>query len=319
MIEAGDLTFRCMGTDVRVIVEAAGADEAIADTRAFLEDFDRRLSRFRAGSELSALNADPRACVPASELLRGLVRAAVWAAQRTGGLVDPTLLEPIERAGYASSREGVAPEPLGPALAAAPRRRAAAADPAAPWRLIEVDDRTGTITRPPGLRLDSGGIGKGLAADVAAVRLRGAERFVVDCGGDIAVGGTIPRPRVIEIAHPLTGESAETVNVARGGVATSGIDARVWRHGDAYAHHLLDPSTGAPAWTGLIAATALAPTALEAETLAKAALLSGPEDGRAWLATHGGLLFGEDGGVERVGSLPAAGRRLSVRIPEVAA
>ena len=43
--------------------------------------------------------------------------------------------------------------------------------------------------------------------------------------------------------------------------------------------------------------TALAPTALEAETLAKAALLSGPRAGAALLAEHGGVLVHDDGDV----------------------
>ena len=82
--------------------------------------------------------------------------------------------------------------------------------------------------------------------------------------------------------HPLTGAVAHTFRVRAGGVATSGIDARLWeRDGGDFAHHLIDPATGTPAWTGLIAATALAPTALEAEALAKAALLSGPAAGAA--------------------------------------
>ena len=63
-----------------------------------------------------------------------------------------------------------------------------------------------------------------------------------------------------------------------------GIDRRLWRAPDGSPrHHLLDPSTQQPAWTGLIAATALAPTALEADTLAKAALLSGPDGAARWL------------------------------------
>ena len=36
---------------------------------------------------------------------------------------------------------------------------------------------------------DTGGTGKGLCADAVAHRLAGYTRFVVDCGGDIAVGG----------------------------------------------------------------------------------------------------------------------------------
>jgi thiamine biosynthesis lipoprotein len=78
-----------------------------------------------------------------------------------------------------------------------------------------------------------------------------------------------------------------------GGVATSGIDRRCWEGG----HHLLDPSTGRPAYTGLVGATALAPTAVEAEARAKAAVLSGPEGGRDWLTEHGGFLFLESGEV----------------------
>ena len=37
--------------------------------------------------------------------------------------------------------------------------------------------------------LDTGGTGKGLCADAVAYRLGGYSRFLVDCGGDIAIGG----------------------------------------------------------------------------------------------------------------------------------
>jgi FAD:protein FMN transferase len=92
--------------------------------------------------------------------------------------------------------------------------------------------------------------------------------------------------------------------VPAGGVATSGLDVRVWRRPDGrFAHHMLDPETGAPAWTGLVGATAIAPTAVEAETLSKAALLSGPEGARSLLSERGGLLVHDGGEVEGVGGL----------------
>jgi thiamine biosynthesis lipoprotein len=78
-------------------------------------------------------------------------------------------------------------------------------------------------------------------------------------------------------------------------VATSGIGRRSWIGPDGLrAHHLLDPSTGRPAHTGVVQATALAPTAADAEVRAKAALLSGREGAREWLA-HGGVLVFDDG------------------------
>jgi FAD:protein FMN transferase len=64
---------------------------------------------------------------------------------------------------------------------------------------------------------------------------------------------------------------------------------------------LLDPSTGTPAWTGLIGATALGPSALEAETLSKMALWLGPEGSREVLLEHGGVIVHDDGEAELIG------------------
>ncbi len=304
-----DLTFRSMGSDVRLIVEPALAPSGLSAAaaaereRLFVEDFAARLSRFREDSELSVLNEDPRFEVPASKLLRAAVAAGLWAAERTGGLVDPTLVAEIEAVGYERSLERAAPASLAEALAAAPPRRPAAPSPSAHWRRVTVDEGRGIVRRPPGVKLDTGGTGKGLAADAVARRLGAHRRFVVDCGGDIAVGGpgALFDPVAVEIEHPLTGETIGSVALASGGIATSGLNIRIWRREDGtYAHHLLDPSTGAPAWTGLIGATALAPSALEAETLAKLALLSGPAGARRALSAHGGLIVHDDGDVEWV-------------------
>jgi len=289
-----ELTFASMGTTVRLLADAPleAVRDGIERLAARLTRFTQPTSSARTGdpaSELSVLNADPRAVVPASPLLRHAVAAALLGARRTGGLADPTLLGALEDAGYATSRVGVEPASLRDALRAAPARRPAA--PGARWREVRVDHANGTIARPPGVRLDLGGSAKGLAADWAAQKLAGS--FAVDCGGDVRLGG----------AHDVQVRGTdETLRVTGGAVATSGLDRRVWQRADgSYAHHLLDPSTGAPAWTGLTAATALAPTALEAEALAKAALLSGPERARAVLAAYGGVLVHDSGRVERVG------------------
>jgi thiamine biosynthesis lipoprotein len=267
-------------------------------------------------SELCALNADPRQRVPASGLLRTAVRAGLAAAEQSEGLVDPTLVGEIESAGYVASRAGVPGEPLAAALAGAPPRRPARPNPASRWRRIEVDDEAGTITRPPGVRFDTGGTGKGLAADLIAGRLRGYSRFVVDCGGDIRIGGpnALVWPYEVFVEHPLSGERAFVLKLGTGAVATSGLNVRIWRDGEGrFAHHLLDPASGEPAWTGLIGATALGDTAVEAETAAKAALLSGPDGARAVLAERGGLIVHDGGRIETVGPLSAVPR---IRMPE---
>jgi FAD:protein FMN transferase len=304
-----DYTFEAMGSEIRLLIERpllAGAPaplEAADRARAFVLEFGARLSRFSPDSDLSALNRDPHAVVAAPPLLRAAVRAGVWAAQRSGGLVDPTLVRPLEASGYAHSLIGAPPASLAEALRHAPPRRPARPDPHAGWQEIRIDDDSRTVTRPPGVMFDTGGTGKGLCADAVALRLGGYTRFVVDCGGDIAVGGVGAqmRPYCVEIEHPLTGMSVGAVDVARGGVATSGLNVRIWRRAGGFAHHLLDPSTGLPAWTGLLGATALGGTALEAETLSKMALLSGPDGARRVLAPLGGVIVHDDGAVEAIG------------------
>jgi thiamine biosynthesis lipoprotein len=257
-----------------------------------------------------ALNADLRSEVPTSPLVRTAVAAGLWAAERTGGLVDPTLVPALERAGYARSRERATPAPLRVALDHAPPRRPARPDADAAWRKVAIDQAAGTVTRPLGLKIDTGGTGKGLAADAVARRLAGYTRFAIDCGGDIAVGGAGAKasPYLIDVQHPLSGEVVHRIPIGQGGIATSGIDVRVWRRADgSFAHHLIDPSTGEPAWTGLVSATVAAPSALEAETYAKQALLLGPAGAPEVLArAGGGVLVHDSGDVQIVA--PASAR-----------
>src|SRR3954447_20184112 len=182
-----DLAFPSMGGEARVRLESRSLDASALErlaqaTRARIDAIEAGLSRFRPGSELNALNADPRAAVPVSSLLRETVAAARWAAERSDGLVDATLLGELERHGYQASwdparradvDEALAapppPPPAGPpprrGPAPPPRRRAG---PAA-WRVadrLRIDEH-GRVARPPGVRLDPGGLAKGIAADLA--------------------------------------------------------------------------------------------------------------------------------------------------------
>jgi thiamine biosynthesis lipoprotein len=302
-----------------VVVAGTGpsgdAAAAVAAAKRSLLDWHERFTRFTPTSELSRLNADPRAEVPVSALLGRLVEASREAAERTGGLVDATLLDDLEDAGYRSDLG--APVPLALALLLAPRRRPAGASRAAHWREIEYDRSTGTVRRPSGVTIDSGGLAKGLFADVLAHALAGHEAFGVDCAGDLRLGGTAGLVREIAVASPLGRGTLHTFALAGGGVATSGIGRRSWLNASgAPAHHLLDPATGQPAFTGVIQATALAPTALEAEIRAKAALLSGPDRARAWLP-DGGVVVLDDGSfevIEEPGAdyvAPGAGRAVA--------
>jgi thiamine biosynthesis lipoprotein len=295
-LEENRRSFPCFGGRCTVIVADADRPADAAGAAAMSEQallaWHRRFSRFTPDSELSRLNRDPNATVAASPLMRRIVAAALTAARDTGGLVDFTLADEIERAGYAAHMDRGGTE-LRAALEGAPARVPASPHPAARWRQVTVDQQAGTVTRPPGLRIDVGGIAKGVFADELAGMLDGFDAYVIDCAG----AGLV---RPVHIESPFGEERLGMFALAAGAVATSGIGRRSWMApGGQPAHHLLDPHTGTPVFTGIVQASALAPTATRAEVLAKTAILSGPSRAAEWLC-HGGLFVGDDGGYERL-------------------
>lgn len=281
-----------------LVIERGGqartrAEHAISDARALLGDVSDALTRFEPASDLCALNADPRTVVPVSTLVARFVDSAIWAAWRSRGLVDAALLDELENSGYETS---MPPSPrLGVRAVRAGPRAPARARARSPWPAIICDRRRGTVGRPRGIRLDSGGIAKGMAADMVAERLSDQPPFAVDCAGDIRIGGTAGFPRRVVIEDPFDGGVLTALEIRAGGVATSGTLRRCWTSPNGNrAHHLIDPAIGRCAYTGVVQVTAIAPSALEAEVRAKAALLAGPQAARRWLH-DGGVVVLESG------------------------
>jgi FAD:protein FMN transferase len=296
-------TFACFGSTVTVIVSGAGPAGTPAAAATIVKrrmlDWHAQFSRFEPSSELSLLNADPRETVPVSPVMGRLIEAILAAARDSGGLVDGTLVGEIEAAGYGEDFTG-ASVPLAHALELAPPRVPGRPSPRAAWQQVVVDRDAGTVTRPVGVRFDSGGIAKGMFGDILFGALDRHQSFVLDCAGDLRLGGAAALARPVRVASPFDGSIVHTFSLSDGAVATSGIGKRSWLDGDGRpAHHLLDPATGSPAYTGIVQVTAIAPTGVEAEMLTKAALLSGPSEAGKWLR-HGGLLVRDDANVELV-------------------
>ena len=225
---------RCLdifGTDVRIIA-GPGGGEAVGIAETLLRSLQPLLTRFDPSSELSRMNADAAATVAVSPLLAQVVQAAAIARARSDGLVDATVLPELERAGYAASRRGGEPADLREALAAAPPRRAASAAAHSTRRAFAATSAPPSVCRPPGVRLDLGGIAKGYAADLAGAQLSGLDSWVVDCGGDMRIGGTLGVPREVSVADPFGGKDVAAFEITDAAVATSGIARRIWRTAD---------------------------------------------------------------------------------------
>jgi thiamine biosynthesis lipoprotein len=291
-----DAGFDAMGTRVRVVCQSSVLPTALKLVRELFDQWERELSRFRPDSGLSRLNQGGGMPVVVSSLLFRVVQEALAASAATDGTFDPTLGQRLADLGYDRP------------FAELPRLQAPKALPlygGGRWRDVRLDAEHLTVTLPPGVALDLGGIAKGLAVDAAVERLRdaGVSWALVDAGGDLRVLGTPPGEpgwsvRVEGVLH------GGIVTLLDGALATSGIGKRTWLQGRERRHHLLDPATGQPARRGLVQVTVAAPRAVEADVAAKVALIRGLPAGVQFLSDHGWpALWIEDTG--HIGTTPA--------------
>ncbi len=297
-----DLEFHAMGSRMLVAVDTPAAAERLDQVPEWFRTWEASLTRFRAESELSALNRAAGEPFHVSAVLWDALQAALEAARISGGLVVPTIAPWLEAAGYDRSFEAVLDlQASSAALLAAPVRMRTK---------ISLDAKHRRVTLAEGCRLDLGGTAKGWAADRAMRRLRPLGPCLVDAGGDIAVQGPRADGRgwPVGIGDPFhPGESIGLLCLTQGGVATSGRDFHRWMRQDIWQHHIIDPRAGLPASTDVITATVVARNTVEAEAAAKVAVILGSEAALDWLddrASLAGLLVLEDGSIRRSRRLP---------------
>ena len=284
------LPFRAMGCQMLAILEqdSEPVSSILNQVPEWFEEWEQTLSRFRYNSELSRLNRTADQPVTVSQTLWDVFQASLLADQATGGLVTPTVLDAIVMAGYDRPFDELLANTGYPA-------RQGYIDlwtEIHPLSMVIYDEESRSICLPPGIRLDFGGVAKGLAAQQAVELLKTSGPALMNAGGDIAISD----PRVngdswlIGISNPFeSGEDLVTLHLHGGGVATSGKDRRRWMQGTFLNHHIIDPHTGLPAVTDVLTATVVAPTVMEAEVTAKAVLILGSEVGMEWLEADSGL------------------------------
>ena len=259
-----ELRLEALGTSCHLLA-ASGSRQELAEAADWIRALGDRLTRFSRDSELSRFNAAAGVWTAVSGELEALLRAALWAFEASGGLVHVGVLEAVVAAGYGRPlREGPTPVSL------------TAPPPPLP-EVLEV--RPGRARVAGGAGIDLGGLAKGWMADRLAERLGGS--CLVNLGGDLFARGDGPG----DAGWPV-GFGGRTVLLRDLGAATSSVRRRHWLDGGRNLHHLIDPRTGQPAETGVEEVSVIAPSGLEAEVLAKTALLLGRNAEPAYLAGH---------------------------------
>lgn len=267
-----------MGTPVTLTVlhpDGALAGALVDDAFQEMERLEGLLSRHRPDTPLSRLNREGVLREVPGELEQVLGEALRW-AERSGGAFDPTVAPLLEL--YRRHTGG----PTIPA----PREIAGARE-LVDFRAVR-RDASGITFLLPGMSLTLDGIAKGFVVDrvVGVLVAGGAERVLVDAGGDMASsGGAAPGspPWTVALQHPRDpGAMLGEVQLRGTAVASSGDYVQRFSP-DGALHHILDPRTGvSPRESAGV--TVLASTAMEADVLSTTAFVLGPQAGTAFLS-----------------------------------
>ena len=268
-----------MGTLVRIALYAEGEERAKAAFRAAFEriaELDAALSDYQPESELNRVcrAAVGKPVTVSGDLFR-VLSASEQLSEESGGAFDVTL-GPVIRLWRQARREQRLPSPE--ALRDAEERSG--------YRMLHLDAATQSVLMDrSGMQLDLGAIGKGYAADAALAVLakQGITRALVAASGDLAFGDPPPGRRGWRIAiDSLEGANglARVLELSNAAVSTSGGGEQHAEIGGRRYSHIVDPATG----TGLtkaIAVTVVAGRGIEADSLATAVSVLGPERGMA--------------------------------------
>ena len=267
-------TAPAMGSTAELLID--GPPSLMPHAIARLDELEQVWSRFRPDSELNRLHEQSSRWVHVSHELFTAFRWCQRLHAETDGRFDPTVRGALEQWGYDRTFRDIDT-----------RRTAPTTCPAPGLAGLELRRQDEAVRLAPGMRIDLGGIGKGLAADLLSAELlsHGAVGAYVCLGGDIAVAGIPPDEGWdVPLVHPATDQELATHVVHRGALVMSTVCQRRWRLADGTeAHHLIDPASGAPCTSDLLAVAVAAASAARAEGLAKAALIAGTERGAALL------------------------------------
>ncbi|MHC4755661.1 MAG: FAD:protein FMN transferase [Planctomycetota bacterium] len=272
-----------MGTLARVVAIAADEKTARQSIRAAFEQLelvDDLMSTYKADSQISILNREAyERAVEINEPLFEVLQKSIFYSQKTNGAFDITV-GPVIDLYKKSQRDQVVPT----------AEEIAEASIKVGYEKLQLDEQARTVKfTVEGMRLDLGGIAKGYAIDkaVEAMQDSGVEGGMVDVGGDIRCFGAGPRDNgywKIGLQNPkdtsqlMGGEIVLKLKLTDSAVTTSGDYRRFTMIGDKKISHIIDRNT-ASGVKGLSSVTIIAEMAVDADALATAVSVMGPEKG----------------------------------------
>lgn len=264
---------------VTLYTDEATAEPILTECRSILSSLDRLWSRTKAESDVSVFNEASLGEVTADPRTVALLQTALDVAAKTDGAFDVTVA-PLMALWRKCEEEGRLPTENEMILARASVGSAA----------LTLSD--GILCKTNGnSMIDLGGIGKGAAisAVLSYVASTGVRGGLISFGSNVAVIGEKPNGADYRIAlkDPKNPEAYACTLTLTGGeiLSVSGDYERFYEiNGERY-HHILDPSSGYPARSGLSSVAVVCRDGALADALSTAILVMGEERARALYAS----------------------------------
>ena len=300
------LSGRSMGTtwDVKVASRGLRGDAVrglAATIQARLDHVESLMSTYDPDSELMRFNRQASTePFPASPETLAVFAAAREVSRLSSGAFDVTVKPLVEAWGFgAASRDD---DPPSDAEIQSLRERVG-------WDRIAVDPPAGTLRKTRAdVEADLSAIAKGFGVDEVADALAGLgyENYLVEVGGELRARGRrldgLHWRVAIERPDATTRAIQEVIELRDQAMATSGDYRNYYERDGVRLSHTIDPRDGHPIRHRLASVTVLHATAMQADGLATALDVLGPDEGYT-LAVREGLaayllVRGEDGGFE---------------------
>jgi len=272
-----------MGTTYRVTVltrEPGSVDGLKAKIDRRLDEVNQSLSTWIGDSEISRFNRlrEVGAEFPISEDFLRVMTAAAEIFAASEGAWDGTVRPLVDLWGFG---------PAGPARTAPLPERIAAAKAEVGFDMIEIRSPAALVKRHASVTVDLSSIAKGYGVDAVAEVLRtaGFIDFLVQIGGEVYAAGVRrdggPWRVGINRPDPEAGHDEVYKVVPLGGqaLATSGDYRSYVLEGGVRRSHVIDPRSGQPVTNGVVSASVLAPSCMQADGLATAVMVMGAEAG----------------------------------------
>lgn len=291
-LQAITFTGATMGTTYSVKVAglpvALRQDQVADRIQASLDRINALMSAYIPESELSRFNAHAgQDWFSVSPETARVVAEAIHVGERSNGALDVTIGPVVDlwSFGPEARPEGAIPDD----------QQIAAALANVGFTQLEVRLHPPALRKTvPDCRIDLSALAKGFAVDQVARTLesQGIDRFMVEVGGEIRTAGHNPndRPWQIAVEVPMIiGRGIQRV-VAPGNraMATSGDYRNYFEHDGVRFCHIIDPRTGRSVHHRLASVSVITDSCMEADALATALFVLGPEEGLE-LATAQGI------------------------------